>query len=823
MKKIFLIIAILFSFIFSHSQTIVNRSSAAVTAQDARLSAQLNLYMPRAKDTTLNGGLDTLGAIIYKVTDGTFWIRDTNLISAGHKWTKIIKSGQEQNLATANLIATGDWTHNWKSKQLQIDSIGLLGVASKFPLSAPYSRWSGFGTTQDALLLSSSIVDNSGPTAKKTNSILLGSDQGNDGLFLIVSDSTPNVVRFFLTKKDTPRVETNAFLYVRNKGFFQDTLTGTTMGNPDSSNRVASTAWVKRQGYGSGGGGGITGSGAANQLTFWTGASAVSGNSGITTPSTGALTLTGQLSAPAAFLTSQLNITGSGGFISLAGGSGTDFQIATNNQINTLRLGDESGSTVQIGSGGASIRGISASTLRVVEQVGVLSGNLQVKNVPFSSAWNDDSTVPTRNDIYDIALTFGTVTNVATGYGLSGGPITTTGTLLVDSATLSTYYLRRKDSTLYTTITRLKDTAAAIRAAFPSAGTAINNTNVGSGFRVLTDPSLQTLRTLFGSNTVGLDTSSNAAAITIKGDTSVLATQYDLTQLAIPTLQQVTTSGNTTTTAIIAADYRYNGFPNFRSVHRDSTIYKGNAFGDTGSWRDSTEELRGVARVAVDGSGNAVWSLLHDTDHEPIGIDSLNVNGAAQLEIFYPTVGDVHASSIVTDEQLARLGVISGASVGLNKTTLFAYMPSTWGGAIFWNATTKVWYADGAVVNNNVPSAITYDSTTGILTMTVATIQTTGSERDYKKLAANMDQEGIKVTYMVANSNNTTLQFKITGTNGSILPPTDFNNNTALTFVMPTRYTAVPLGFVGGSNAWLASFINSQSNFWIMQTHKRIK
>jgi len=32
----------------------------------------------------------------------------------------------------------------------------------------------------------------------------------------------------------------------------------------------------------------------------------------------------------------------------------------------------------------------------------------------------------------------GTVTNVGTGYGLSGGPITSTGTIIVDSATLST-------------------------------------------------------------------------------------------------------------------------------------------------------------------------------------------------------------------------------------------------------------------------------------------------------------------------------------------------------------------------------------------------
>jgi len=41
----------------------------------------------------------------------------------------------------------------------------------------------------------------------------------------------------------------------------------------------------------------------------------------------------------------------------------------------------------------------------------------------------------------------GTVTNVATGYGLSGGPITSTGTIIIDSATLSTKYLRISDTT----------------------------------------------------------------------------------------------------------------------------------------------------------------------------------------------------------------------------------------------------------------------------------------------------------------------------------------------------------------------------------------
>lgn len=43
-------------------------------------------------------------------------------------------------------------------------------------------------------------------------------------------------------------------------------------------------------------------------------------------------------------------------------------------------------------------------------------------------------------------ITRGTVISVGTGWGLSGGTITASGTVLVDSATLSGYFLRRKDS-----------------------------------------------------------------------------------------------------------------------------------------------------------------------------------------------------------------------------------------------------------------------------------------------------------------------------------------------------------------------------------------
>lgn len=79
----------------------------------------------------------------------------------------------------------------------------------------------------------------------------------------------------------------------------------------------------------------------------------------------------------------------------------------------------------------------------------------------------------------------GTVTSISTGYGLSGGTITTSGTLLLDSATVSNYFIRRKDSLTgsnllgYVTRKILADTAAAIRAASgPGSGvTAVGTIN----------------------------------------------------------------------------------------------------------------------------------------------------------------------------------------------------------------------------------------------------------------------------------------------------------------------------------------------------------
>jgi hypothetical protein len=88
----------------------------------------------------------------------------------------------------------------------------------------------------------------------------------------------------------------------------------------------------------------------------------------------------------------------------------------------------------------------------------------------------------------------GTVTSVIPGYGLTGASITTTGTLIIDTATLSAKYVRNADSvTAYTTLKRLNDTAASLRAAVTSssAQTFVTGTS-GSDFTITTSGSTHT-------------------------------------------------------------------------------------------------------------------------------------------------------------------------------------------------------------------------------------------------------------------------------------------------------------------------------------------
>lgn len=93
MKKLLFILSFLFCFIVTVAQNFVTRTTGSITPVDMRLKAGLNFYVPVASDTTLNGGKDSLGALIYSISLRSLFLRDT-IVGGGKKWTKLLEFGE---------------------------------------------------------------------------------------------------------------------------------------------------------------------------------------------------------------------------------------------------------------------------------------------------------------------------------------------------------------------------------------------------------------------------------------------------------------------------------------------------------------------------------------------------------------------------------------------------------------------------------------------------------------------------------------------------------------------------------------------------------
>jgi hypothetical protein len=122
----------------SYSQTFINRAGAANTVIDQRLGAAQNFFLPRLTDTTLSGGLDSIGNLIYDRLRAKIAVRDT-VLTGGHKFTFLFKQDDTistlatqydltqistENISNAALTADGNYAQNWSENQWYVDSIG---------------------------------------------------------------------------------------------------------------------------------------------------------------------------------------------------------------------------------------------------------------------------------------------------------------------------------------------------------------------------------------------------------------------------------------------------------------------------------------------------------------------------------------------------------------------------------------------------------------------------------------------------------------------------------------------------------------------------
>lgn len=129
LMKYFIVIALFFITHVCYSQNFINRAGAANTVIDQRLGAAQNFYLPRLMDTTLSGGLDTMGNLIYDRVRAKLWIRDT-VLTGGHKWTQILKTGD---------IAAAVWGSITGTLSNQTDLQNALNL--KFNISDTTNKW----------------------------------------------------------------------------------------------------------------------------------------------------------------------------------------------------------------------------------------------------------------------------------------------------------------------------------------------------------------------------------------------------------------------------------------------------------------------------------------------------------------------------------------------------------------------------------------------------------------------------------------------------------------------------------------------------------
>jgi hypothetical protein len=222
LMKYFIVIALLFITHVCFSQTFINRAGAANTVIDQRLGAAQNFYLPRLMDTTLSGGKDTMGNLIYDRLRAKIAIRDT-VLTGGHKFTFLFKT--EDTLTTlatrydltqlsGTLIANNGLSQTVDSVQLG-QSVGAVGSPAalhndrEIPLNGYRIGLSGtgsvgIGTSTPSASYKLTIVptgsigginvtsgsSGTGVNASSTGNAIVGQSTGGSGTGVLGSTST---------------------------------------------------------------------------------------------------------------------------------------------------------------------------------------------------------------------------------------------------------------------------------------------------------------------------------------------------------------------------------------------------------------------------------------------------------------------------------------------------------------------------------------------------------------------------------------------------------------------------------------------------------
>jgi hypothetical protein len=389
MNKVILFFVFLFVCFSAISQPISYRASDVITVSDGRLQAQYNLFIPRYTDTTaanLKKGIDSCGAIIYTYEGNKIWKRSCN----PKKWEELSSSGGS---GTVTSVSQGFGISNTPNP---ITTTGTVKVDTTVSgLSGKYLRITD--TTNKWVQSVIKINDSTIRVYKNgtgTNIVLPGVPINISQGYGIIASPNP------ITSTGTITVDTSALSSIYAKPV---TYTPTIV--PYANSAGALTGAISDMRYISG--------------IFYVGNTNPIGTENAIDLNNGRATIYGNYNGM------RINV-----------GSGTTGTVDAVKGITFYNRGTRYGYFGSNGSGGVGNHWfkLDSADLYLPRMAGASDSIAVIEAV--------------TGKVKPKLISYGTVTSVATGYGLSGGTITSSGTLIADTSVsgLSGKYVRISDT-----------------------------------------------------------------------------------------------------------------------------------------------------------------------------------------------------------------------------------------------------------------------------------------------------------------------------------------------------------------------------------------
>lgn len=200
--------------------------------------------------------------------------------------------------------------------------------------------------------------------------------------------------------------------------------------------------------------------------------------------------------------------------------------------------------------------------------------------------------------------------------------------------------------------------------------------------------------------------------------------------------------------------------------------------------------LTGIIRNS--GSG---WGFINDSDHEPLNMSSVEVNESGQIVVNYGFTAKKVLSLIATPDETFAQKYTIGGSVGKDKVTFNVFeLAHTIGGAVSYNQSTDTWSITYSTFTN-----VSFDSTTGKLTLTHETISGIGSAQRYL-----INADGRNCDVKVNSATDSTIELIFLDSSGNVITTPSADMYMYVTRDINTR-------LVNATN-----ISDANGNFWIM-------